>query len=101
MGSRKAPQECPADARKPQAPPPPPAVAGGVTIADVEAIAERAGERLVREEREVNAALVDAAGCICDALEHFRGIWKSRNDEHYAECPRALAAAIRARGGAA
>jgi hypothetical protein len=57
-------------------------------------------------EREACASLVEAEDCNCGAVAYSDGASADRPEvsllkDHFSDCPKALAAAIRARGGAA
>lgn len=73
MSHRKAPQAVPPGAVKPAPPPPPPRMLEP-TLADVERLAQEAGERLIQAERQqIAEAMLDEAAECFEAAE-YRGL---------------------------
>ena len=57
-----------------------------------------AADRARAEQREADAALIEAFGCLCRQFDGDPGTWPSSfvgSTEHYLPCPIALAAKIR------
>ncbi len=92
-------------------------IAHGVTTYSEKQLAARAAdladeigrqhdESIRRAEREACAALVEAAGCSCGSIPETAkregdAVVKLGKSYHWIDCSKALAAAIRARGGEA